>query len=77
MQLAAGASAASNRPPADQFGCFTNDQSKFDLLWRWRMTELHILKARDVVASPAMPDPSPRHVRPGAMDEWMEIYEGL
>ncbi|MBY0538408.1 DUF2779 domain-containing protein [Patescibacteria group bacterium] len=38
-------------------------------------TEENISKALAVIASPTMPDPSPRFARNGAFYEWLEIYE--
>lgn len=38
-------------------------------------TKENIKKAHEVVAQKEMPDISPRHVRLGAFNEWMEIYK--
>lgn len=37
----------------------------------------NIEKALAVMALPQMPDPSPRHARNGAFDEWLAIYENI
>lgn len=40
-------------------------------------TETTIAKARETLALPEMPDPSPRHCRNGSTSEWLPIYESI
>ena len=40
-------------------------------------TRHHIDRAREIVQAPGIPDPSPRHARLGAYQDWFEIFEVL
>ncbi|OGZ57390.1 MAG: hypothetical protein A3F94_00450 [Candidatus Spechtbacteria bacterium RIFCSPLOWO2_12_FULL_38_22] len=40
-------------------------------------TKYNISRALEIIKSPEMPDPSPRHAQMGSLNEWLEIYKEL
>ena len=49
----------------------------YDIGEAMEKTKYNIRRALDVMKSPQMPDPSPRHAQMGSFNEWLEIYKGL